>query len=593
MSWHRSGSTYPPLFSSHWFSGNRFLIGLLVTLILAVISETPSLPALGSSILFQVAAAGLLLLLATSGSFQDDLKTALRRGPHPLLLALLVWCVFAAAIAPYRSYAAAELLRVMLCASVYFGAAYGLRDDQLRIAVGSILFLGAATALFPFTQFGQQNRNVIGIFGNHENLGSFLVVLLPPAVALAVQNHPDEDKTRLMAQVAAVILGGALLLSRTRSAWAGAAAALITLSILFLRFGTPRLNARHKSLIVSPLVILTIGFILLIIMGEIAPLISQRFATINTINRALDDSSFANRLHRWRSAARMASEKPLMGWGLGAWPVMQGRWTHQGHEIDQVLTEGTGHPNLAHNFWVQWTAETGGIGLMLHVAFVFAFILSALHALSTVNSRFRKPLLAGCIATAMGAFVDGIGAPSYQYPGVSSLFWFWMGIGIAACREKTAGIPALPPTRPAVWWGAITAGVVAASLVLGVGYIIRREGRSQPRGTLSVVALPHGSAPAGSQVVWTAFYKDPSGRVPPTIPGTVWKVTRGRLDRAHPVVVIDQFSGVEHSGLRGRLPRGASSVTVTATYWDNYSRHYKASATVTTEPGITAPGASP
>ncbi len=580
MSSSRSRASSAP--SPNWLSNNHLLIGLLAAVILAILSEAAVLPAATSTVLLRVAALGLVVLLTTSGVYQEDLKTALRRGPHPFLIALLAWCVFAAAIAPYRAHAATELLRILLCAAVYFGAAYGLRGDQLRTAVGVLLLLGSATAVFPFIQFSTRTHDIMGMFGNHENFGSFVVVLLPVAIALAVQNDPAEEKMRLGAQVAVVVLGGALLLARTRSAWIGAAASLLTLTFLFLRFSGPRVKTRSKSHLVSPLLIVTLGFILLIIVGELAPLVSTRAASIS---RVMDDSSFADRLHRWRSAARMASERPITGWGLGAFPVIQGRWTHQGHDVERVLQEGTGHPNLAHNFWVQWAAETGAVGLALHVAVVAALVLSLLRALPTVASGFRKPLVMGCIATAIGGFVDGIGAPSYNYPGVSSLLWLWMGIGVAASRDVRKNIPALVTARPTTWWMAAAMGTAAALLVIGVGYKARLDGRSQPRGSFSVITVPPGSAQAGTQAVWIAVYQDPSGTPLPTTPGTSWKMTQGRLGSAESVIAVEEFTGVERSGWRGRLLRGSPSVTATATYWDNYSRRYDASATVMVEPG--------
>ncbi len=405
------------------------------------------------------------------------------------------------------------------------------------------------------------------------------MILLPPALALAL-GQSGKEKTRVAVQAVTILLGGALLLSRTRSAWVGAVVALFSLCLLSAHHAPIRLNKRSTCLIVSPLVIVAVAFTLLIVMGRIAPLVSKR---AGTFARVLDDTSFSDRLHMWRSAARMASERPLTGWGLGVWPVIQGRWTHQGDDVSEVLARGTAYQNLAHNFWVQWAAETGAIGLALHVAVMVAFIFSAVRALPALTSGYRKALLMGCIAATLGACVDAIGSPAYNLPGISVLPWLWMGVGVAACREARPPAPSLPPTPPAVWSGAALMGLAAALVVLGAGCQVRLGGRTKPRGSFVVVAEPSGLTPAGTRVLWTAVYKDASGRPRRTAPGTSWAVTRGRLDGAGPAFVR-RFDAPLRSGLQGNLPPDVPSVTVTATYRDDHSRRYDASASVAVGP---------
>jgi O-antigen ligase len=352
-----------------------------------------------------------------------------------------------------------ELLRLILGAGVYVAAAYGLRPDQLRTAVAATLAFGVLMAVYGFFQFGSDTaaeRGAIGgAFGNHENLGSFLLLLFVPALVLAL-DRSGEEKTVLGMQVAALALGGALLLARTRAAWIGGGAALLALSFLAARHSPLRLDRRNKHLIVSPLAIIALAFALLVVAGQIAPLLSQRAATFA---RVTDDESFSDRWYRWRATTRMVSERPVAGWGLGAFPVLQGRWTHQGDDAHAVLSVGTSHSNLAHNFWLQWAAETGGVGLSLYVATVAAFLFSVGRALPAITSAYRKNLAMGAMAAVVGGAVDGIGSPAYTFPGVSTLFWLWMGLGIAACRETRQRVPALPPTPARTWLGAGLAGL--------------------------------------------------------------------------------------------------------------------------------------
>ena len=303
-----------------------------------------------------------------------------------------------------------------------------------------------------------------GIFGNHEQFGSFIALLLAVALAFALDRSEDR-RVLLSAQAMAVPLAGALLLARTRSAWIGEFLGLLTLTFLVLRYTSIRLNRTNRSAIVGPALILCVGFAMLAFSGQLAPLLSHRLETISHMGQ---DVSLSDRLHRWKSACRMAYDRPLTGWGLGCFPVLQERWTGGGDSPEQVLAHGTGHVNLAHNFWVQWAAETGSVGVILYVGAVVAFLLSAGRVLKGMPPGFRRTLLIGTLAATVTVSVDMVGAPSYTYPGVSALAWLWLGLGIAACREEDQ-TPALPATPPAIWLGAAVVGLAVALLILYVG----------------------------------------------------------------------------------------------------------------------------
>ncbi len=549
------------------------LVCLLAVLALALLAEMPWIPRSVRSLLLSADVVLLFTLIAASGTASGRDLRSYFAGPNLWLIALLLWAALCAVLSPYRTFAVAEGLRLLLGAGVYFTAAYVLRPDETRLLPVFLISLGALVGLYGLVQFGQSldtsGISTNSIFGNHEQLGSFLTLLFAPALALAL----DKDRPTwllLVAQGAAVVLGAALLLARTRSAWAGAAVALLLLSALSLRYSSVRLSRSNRFVLVGPALIIFIGFTGLLLFSQIAPLVSARATSLSHI---LDDTSFSDRLHRWRSACRMASERPVTGWGLGTWPVMQGRWTHQGDDTAEVLGSGTGHSNLAHNYWVQWAAETGGVGLGLHAGFLAAFFVAALSALPRLDRHRRTLLIASVVGVAAGA-VDMLGAPSYTFPGVSSLLWIWLGLGMAMISEAPEAKP-----KAALWAAPVGFGILAAFTVIGIGSGLRASGRDTPRGVLTVAATPPGPVPPGTRVLWTAVYRAPDGSLRPTSPGTVWATTAGTLENPIPTYLsFGQFP--LRSGWQGTVPPGVSQITVTADYWDNFSRRYEVSRTV-------------
>jgi len=560
--------------AGRWLTDHVLLVCLFSFLVLALLAEMPWLSRPVRSHLLQAAVVLVYTLIAAAGPASGRLPLAALRGPSLWLLGLLAWSGLSAFLAPYPTFAVAEMLRLALGAGVYFTAAYVLRPHETRLLPYLLLGLGAVVSLWGLVEFGAEGNFGTGaihsLFGNHEQLGSFLVLLLPLGLALAL-DRAQEPRTLLFAQGAALVLGAALLLARTRSAWFGAAVGLLFLVFLTLRYSTVRLTRRNRALLIGPALLLVLAFVGLLAFGELAPLVSHRAATLTHVG---DDTSVADRLHRWRSACRMASEKPVTGWGLGAWPVMQGRWTHQGDDVSEVLGAGTGHSNLAHNFWVQWAAETGGVGLVLQFGVLAAFLGMGLRALPTLD-RERRTLLLGCLATAVAGGVDMVGAPSYTFPGVSSLFWVALGLGVAMLREPSGSIP----QRRFEWLAPLGAGLAAALAVVGVGDTLRADGHTASRGTLTVTAQPPGPVAPGTRVLWTATYRDPSGKSPPTAPGTVWQVTGGRLTKTSPTF-LSSNKGPQRSGWQGDVAPDVSQVTVAASYWDNFSRRYEISLPV-------------
>lgn len=481
--------------SGRWLAAHSQAVGLLIALTLALLSEMPWLSRPVRAHILQATVVAYSVFLAATGPYRERLGRSALRGPAPWLLALLAWCVLSVVLPPARAfgvadllrpYAVAELLRILFCGGVFFAAAYGLRARDLSFAVFGVLLLGAAVAVYGFVQFSSTinlGAEVTSVFNSHEPFGSFLMLMLPVSLAFALDRGGDL-KVTLGAQAVAIVLAAALLLARTRSAWIGEGLALTTLAVLAWRCAPVRLNRANRSLLVGPLLILCLGAGALLFSGQLAPLLSPRAATLVHVT---EDNSFSDRLHRWRSACRMTFERPLAGWGLGTFPVIQQRWSGLGDDPEQALTRGTSYWDNAHNFWVQWAAETGAVGLFLYVATVMAFLLSAGRILPGMKPGFHRTLLLGCLAATVGACGDMAGAPSYVFPGVSALPWLWMGLGLAACREsrRTSGadrdVPALPPTPAWVWIGAAAAGLIVSLVVLGIGG--RQPVRSVETGT--------------------------------------------------------------------------------------------------------------
>jgi O-antigen ligase len=574
--------------------------GLLASVILLFFSEIPAIPAGTRTLLVSVGTGLIWLLLATCRGFLENVWGAIRRGPTPFLLLLLGWSGYCLFTAPYWSLALGEFLRVLAGVGAYFLAAYALKTPvQIGGLVAGLLIFGVGVSLWDLSNIGQKGginaslTTEFSAFGTHENIGTLLVLLTPLALSYAFHTG-IEEKRRLMAMAAALTLGGLLLVSRTRSAWLGGAVELLVLAALYARFG-PKSDEdgkqrRHpvQRVISSPAFIVALGFGLFVAVAGVGPVLMKRASLAG----ALDDASLRERVNKWTGAALMASEKPLTGWGLGSYYVLQGRWTHTGDEWVAVLQKGVRHENIAHNYCAQWAADTGAVGLFLHGAFLTAFLLVTLRRLPGENSPFVVATVSGGFAAACGSLVDGIGSPGYNFHGVFAIYLTVLGLTVGAMRPPNVR-DATPPPTPAVGPQPVWVPVVAcvSGLVLALGFVgwgasIVAKGKTLRHGTLEVKADPSGPVPRGTSVVWTAYFTDENGKPQPTMPGVEWRILgNDTIQRQAQAELIEyeyddgKLRDFRNSVLRVLVPNVGGdfgTVTAKATYKDRYGRVYTA-----------------
>ena len=456
------------------------LVCVLLAVGLAPLVETPGLPAPFRAALLPALDALLLVTLAflvTRRLRSGGVTGLLLGGPHLAVFALLAWDLFCWRIAPYRAFADAELARLVLCISVYSVTSL-LRAAQVPLMVGSLLLFGTGLALYGMTQFGEaQSADVptvfdhtLGLFGDNENFGSFLMLLLPFSCLLAFDREAQE-LPRLAWQAVAVVLMVALILTGTRSAWIAASVALALFAHLYFRYLAAPAPRRGRLLAVMPL-LLSLGAVLLV--GRVGALMSSRAATLGHVSRLF---SFTDRVRKTKAASLAAAERPWTGWGLGTWSVRQRQWTGENDDVATVLarhdvwSRGGDQQSLAHDYWAQTLAETGAPGLCLQFAVFFAFLFWSFRLLPTLTASKQSGFLIAGVCAVAGFLVDAFGAPSYNFPGASVLPWFCMSLGVAAGHEE-GGHPA---PRLTVRDGglAVFCGAVIALAFLSLGFLQR------------------------------------------------------------------------------------------------------------------------
>lgn len=551
----------------------KSLIGVLVISLLLItgVAEMPLMPNPWPMRIVQgTLLSGWFLVLAVA-SYQENLLKVLLRGPNPWMVALITWHFIGIASAPDPRWAIARCLLMMLGFSIYILAGYAIPSKSLSWVCNGAIGIGVCQAFIGFAQFGQgeeaANSKIYSTFGNHESLGSFLLILIFPAIALALQADLDY-RTRLISQVSAVILVGALLIARTRSAWIGLVAGILFMILIASKHGNLRFDPKRKVNIIGPGAVIAAAIAVLVAVGDLTPILDERMDTFHFLQ---EDTSFIDRLNQWRGAILATCERPLTGWGTGSWPIVQSLWTHTADEPFTVLRYGTGHSNLAHNVWVQTAAELGVVGLGLFVGTLVAFIQTIMTRLATVGiDRFNRALMLGAAAGIFASIIDGMGSPAHVFSSVLIQVWFWMGLGMAAVRSSLPSGQTSDGegTKHASAWVPFAFAIVCALIPLGFGLRLKAGQKTilPPTVTIQTENVKRQDGSPGLQAV--AVVKNPDGVERPSAPGIEWTMS-GLTETEQTAIDLD--GGGTESVVTGRMVPGVSP-QLTATWRDETGR---------------------
>ena len=113
------------------------------------------------------------------------------------------------------------------------------------------------------------------------------------------------------------------------------------------------------------------------------------------------------------SSLEMVRQRPLTGFGLGAWSAAYPAFAR--------YDDGT-FVNQAHNEWAQWAAEGG----------ILLFLLMLSFAVRLIRPAFRAIWGLGTLAVLLHALVD---YPFEQRPQLAVFFFVFFGLALASGRS--------------------------------------------------------------------------------------------------------------------------------------------------------------
>ena len=206
--------------------------------------------------------------------------------------------------------------------------------------------LSSANAWLDSEMFDNIAGRAISTLENPNMLAEYLILLIPLAAAQLITD--SGAARRICALLSCGVLGICIILTWSRGSWRG----LLFGAFVFLLIW----SRRTIYLIVAGAA--SIPFLPLILPESII----QRFTSIGN----LGDSSTSYRVNIWRGTVRMLEDYWTSGVGIGeaAWGTVYPRYA-------LASIETAPH---AHNLYLQIWVQTGIVGLMLLIAFLFLLL---------------------------------------------------------------------------------------------------------------------------------------------------------------------------------------------------------------------------
>ncbi len=427
---------------SYWqqTAQNRMLLVVLGMVVLVPLLASPANPALqeiaGKALQLMAALlAGILVLRARANFTRAEVLGFLAAGPNAAILLYLLFSALQVVFGPrepaLRRLGVMELQRLLAGALLYFALAYHIRRSEhlAKIQDALVLVAGAMAMLGFGVLIAQGAGSHAVLFGNDQLFGAFLMILFPVPLIKALTER-DAGRQRV-AQIAAILTGGCLLLSGTLTTWLGALGSLITLGLLG-RLGLParQQETANRRKYLLPLLIIIVCGAVYVALGGSARLVGGQ----SDVDRQGQNLAYRKRM--WRAAELLFLRKPLFGQGLGTFPILQEPYSGNGRTAISIKYGRPTLAEMAHNFWLQTAAEQGIVGVGLFAAIVLGFLAAGVRRLRFMEAGIRRWLLLACMAGVVGFSIDALGNPAWQFAQVSLFFWLALGLGMACLRPR-------------------------------------------------------------------------------------------------------------------------------------------------------------
>jgi O-antigen ligase len=304
-----------------------------------------------------------------------------------------------------------------------------VRSAQARNLALMFSVYGGTVAIFALIQGISSNGKlywirqprsggwIYGPYVNHNHYAGLMEMLVPVPLVISL-GHEAAPRVRALAGAVAAIMVGTIFLSGSRGGMLAVTAELVIMAALLVK------QKRGVRTAIGVGVFLAIVIGLLVWIG--GSQLSQRMALAGPAHSELatDFRAFIN-----RDAMHMFLKKPVLGWGLGTFPIVYPRFR-------TFYTNF--YINEAHNDYLQLLVEMGLLGFATMLWFVVTIYARALKKISHWTSDVSGAVTLSCLLGLSGILVHSAVDFNLEIPANAALFYVLCTIAAASPFTKPA-----------------------------------------------------------------------------------------------------------------------------------------------------------
>ena len=394
-----------------------------------------------SIFLLEAGSAALLLLWIAQQVLEGTMKIRwnplfLPMGAFGLLIFLQL--VFRMSAYPHDT-ASLALLYLSYAILCFLAGQALLRGSQARSLALVFSVYGAALACFALLQGIASNGKlywirqprmggwIYGPYVNHNHYAGLMEMLVPIPLVLSLTRMAS-TRARAVAAAAAAVMVGTIFLSGSRGGMLAIVAELIILAVLLVK------QKRGLRTAIGIGVFLAIVVGLLTWVGGVE--LSKRIASVGPSHLEIssDVRAYIN-----RDGLKMFLKKPVLGWGLGAFPVV----------YPQFRTFYTNFfVNQAHNDYLQLLVEMGLLGFAAMLWFLLTVYTRAIKKIANWTGEMSGAVTLACGLGLSGILVHSAVDFNLQIPANAALFYVLCTIAASEPFAQPARKRRIARTQP-------------------------------------------------------------------------------------------------------------------------------------------------
>ena len=316
-------------------------------------------------------------------------------------------------VTPYRYFTQLELLRFAAYLILFFLSVQAFRSrSDLKKLAWFLILLCFGVSLFGiaqhFTSEGpiywvrplRAGGDPFGPYVNRNHFAGFVELTLPIALAMLVFRGIQRDVYPLVGLLA-IVPAGALILSGSRG---GIVSFAFEIAVLWLLARTRTSPDRPRFVGIAIVVFAAVA--LIVWLGAAKAL--ERFTSLR-----IGEVTMSRRVSMIRGAAHIFKDHPIDGAGLGALVAVYPRYEtlYDGKLVDHV-----------HNDYIEMLAETGLLGGICGLAFLWILFRQARACYAADQGHFSRALHAGAMAGLCGILLHTFVDFNLHIPSNSLLF---------------------------------------------------------------------------------------------------------------------------------------------------------------------------